>query len=850
MKINRLKKTGTVALALLCAIAIALTGTFAFQSVAQQGWGQAVARDQFPAGRLHIDQEVIGTLSGNNFGEMTWRPGDTANKEIYVENFDELTPIFVRVRLYEYMETGPGAELNPNDPYFAARAAQPLIAGTDRLDPTTWITLIPNAATGTSSATFRDYWRVTQDGGSKWFMPTFNQDAVSREPDVKGDAWGLIPALPELPNATRRGLPSAAIGSTAIVDQPYAYAPEAGLSDYFKLNTTHSATVKTYDWDLELPVMDTTPTIQTAKETLDAEIMTMDEWNTADQPVGDIWVLDTDGWAYWASPLEAGEATGLLMNEMKYTNPVVGTMYYAVYADADLATLSQLPMAWDDTTSNAPMSPEGEDLVNVITSRPALPLMQEVGRATAPGEVGLFLVFPTLRRNQIERLEVIDRDVSDLATFAAGTFNGRAIVDAVDVTHADSDLPVVAFYTAGNTAGRFDVYIAGRGGVAATGSLRYFCSSMSNATTIDLALLDTSRVTNMSDLFGNSRAITGLDLSSWNTSRVTNMSYMFWNTDALTSLDLSSWDTSSVTDMGNMFNRAGLTSVELSGWDTSSVTTMERMFDWAVSLTSVDLSSWDTSSVTNMRGMFANTYALTGMGELSGWDTSSVTNMENMFIRAVALTRLDLSGWDTSSVTNMGDMFYETSSLTSLDLSGWDTSSVTNMRGMFGLASAFTSLDLSGFDTSSVTNMENMFGSASSLISLDLSGFDTSSVTNMERMFNWASALTSLDVSGWDTSSVTNMEGMFGWATALTNLDLSDWDTSSVTNMTRMFWEARALTNVDFRNADFSKVTDNDVMFNNSGINTMTVGSTAARDFIQSAPGWARTPPRTIVIAN
>jgi len=443
--------------------------------------------------------------------------------------------------------------------------------------------------------------------------------------------------------------------------------------------------------------MDTAPISQTAKETLDAEIMTMAEWNDANMPVGDIWVLDTDGWAYWASPLEAGKATGLLMNEMKYTHPVVGTMYYAVYADADLATLSQLPMAWDRTASNAPMSRAAETLLKVITGTPVLPLMQEVGiiSGSNPVETDLFLTFPTLQRNQIERVEVIDRNISDLTAFAAGTFNGRAIIDAIDLTHADSDLPVVAFYTAGNTAGRFDVYIAGRGGVAATGSLRLFCMSMTFATSIDLTLLDTSRV---------------------------------------------------------------------------------------------------TSTV----GMFIDASALTSLSGLSGWDTSNVTNIGIMFLRTRALTSLDLSGWNTSSVTTMTDVFQGANALTSLDLSGWDTSNVTNMSGMF----------------------------------------------------SGASALTSLDLSGWDTSSVANMERMFSSASALTSLDLSGWDTSSVTNMNRMFHGTSSLTNIDLRNADFSNVTITTDMFTNSGINTMTVGSTSARDFIQGAPGWTRTPPRTIVIAN
>jgi len=713
MKTNRLKKKGTVALAILCAIAIALTGTFAFQSVAQQGWGQAVARDQFPTGRLHIDQEVIGTLPGNNFGEMTWRPGDTANKEIYVENFDDLTPIFVRVRLSEYMETGPGAELNPNDPDFATRTAQPLIAGTNRLDPTTWTTLIPNAASGTNSARFRDYWKLTQDGGDKWFMPTFNQDPVSREPDVKGDAWGLIPALPELPNSTRRGLPSAALGNPDIVDQPHAYPPAAGLSDYFELNTTHSATVKTYDWDLELPVMDTAPITQTAKETLDAEIMTMAEWNAANQPVGDIWVLDTDGWAYWASPLAAGEATGLLMNEMKYTSPAVGTMYYAVYADADLATLSQLPMAWDNTASNAPMSKAAETLVKVITNKPVRAIMREVGQsifvfvqATNP-----FPTFPALQRNQIESLQVIDRNISDLTAFAAGTFNGRAIIDVVDLTHADSDSPVVAFYTAGDTAGRFDVYIAGRGGVAATGSLMQFCAQMTNARTMDFTLLDTSRVTNMRGIFSGASTLTNLDLSGWDTSNVTDMREMFWFARALTSVgDLSGWDTSNVMSMGVMFQGAeALTSVgDLSGWDTSNVMSMNGMFGGIGATSLGDLSGWDTSSVIDMSGMFAEV-RVTGLGDLSGWDTSRVTDMSYMFGGVFHLTNLDLSGWDTSNVMSMNGMFRDAVELTSLNLSGWDTSNVTDMRQMFEEAWSLDSIDMRSADFSNVTDSTFMF---------------------------------------------------------------------------------------------------------------------------------------------
>jgi len=152
MNTRTLTRRGTAVIAIICIIALALTGTYAFQTMAQQGWGQAIARDQFPTGRLHIDQEVVG----ENFGEMNWYPGQTANKEVYVENFGDMTPIFTRVRLSEYMETGIGAELHPNDPNFADRDVQPLINGTDRLNTASWTTLIPNAATGSSSAKSRN----------------------------------------------------------------------------------------------------------------------------------------------------------------------------------------------------------------------------------------------------------------------------------------------------------------------------------------------------------------------------------------------------------------------------------------------------------------------------------------------------------------------------------------------------------------------------------------------------------------------------------------------------------------------------------------------------------------------
>ena len=289
-------------------------------------------------------------------------------------------------------------------------------------------------------------------------------------------------------------------------------------------------------------------------------------------------------------------------------------------------------------------------------------------------------------------------------------------------------------------------------------------------------------------MFGKFKNLVQINFNNnFNTSKVTNMFNMFSNCTSLTNLDLSSFNTSNVTDMNNMFsNCTSLTNLDLSNFNTSKVANMYQMFSSCSSLTSLDLSSFNTSNATNMDSMFSSCSSLTSL-DLSSFNTSSVTNMSYMFERCSSLTSLDLSGFNTSKVTNMSYTFYSCSSLTSLDVSGFNTSNVIDMIYMFFGCSSLISLDLSNFNTSTVTNMERMFHGCSSLRSLDVSGFNTSKVTNTSWMFHGCSSLISLDLSSFNTSNVTNMGGMFYNCSSLTSLDLSNFNTSNVTNMFRMF---------------------------------------------------------------
>ncbi|EGO8095285.1 BspA family leucine-rich repeat surface protein [Enterococcus faecalis] len=125
----------------------------------------------------------------------------------------------------------------------------------------------------------------------------------------------------------------------------------------------------------------------------------------------------------------------------------------------------------------------------------------------------------------------------------------------------------------------------------------------------------------------------------------------------IVSINLSGLDTSQVTDMTNMFSSCSkLTSLDLSSFNTSQVTSMEGMFSGCSGLTSLDVSRFNTSEVKSMDGMFSDCTGLKSL-DLSSFNTGKVTKMTYMFAYCNSLTYLDLSNFDMSQVSQMDVMF-------------------------------------------------------------------------------------------------------------------------------------------------------------------------------------------------
>ena len=208
---------------------------------------------------------------------------------------------------------------------------------------------------------------------------------------------------------------------------------------------------------------------------------------------------------------------------------------------------------------------------------------------------------------------------------------------------------------------------------------------------------------------------------------------LFSNLTNVTSIDLSNLDTSGMTNMSNMFSgNTYLTNITFgNNFNTSNVTNMNGMFNYCVKLTNIDLSSFDTSNVISFYETFKNTGLISL--DLSNFDTSSATSMCEMFAGSRYIKSLDLASFDTSKVTNMKYMFHGCSSLTDLNLSSFDTSNVTTLEGTF-MYYGGENLDLSNFNTSKVTTTEVMI-SYSKIRNIDLSNADFSSLTNHKEMF-------------------------------------------------------------------------------------------------------------------
>ncbi|MCL2654642.1 MAG: BspA family leucine-rich repeat surface protein [Coriobacteriia bacterium] len=483
---------------------------------------------------------------------------------------------------------------------------------------------------------------------------------------------------------------------------------------------------------------------------------------------------------------------------------------------------------WDAGTAAAPVPVKSGDTIEYKITADAppagIPMMMQGNSDDGPDaswwnqDTGIApgnSTTPAIQKSQVATITFVNLSTyltpdTAVAQFLAAypSWNSKPVLEAWDATESDTSANpdydaqrVVAWATAGDTTGQYDIYVGGQGGIwmSASPNASHLFDSFTSATSIDFTNFHTNKAVNMSFMFANfassSTAPSVFDLTHFDTSQVTDMSHMFDHSAALPNLDLTHFDTSKVTDMSFMFEGFAYGSMtpptlDLTHFDTSNVTSMRAMFnDYAFYSTTpptLNLTHFDTSQVTDMSSMFTN-FAISSTTpptlDLTHFNTAQVTDMSHMFYGfsdtpATAVPILDLSAFDTSNVTNMSYMFanYATGAVISmpnpglspnLNLSTFNTAKVTDMSHMFDrFAPIFTTrftLDLRWFEIGVAgggTDVSSMFSSSQCLtgLRLDSGVFSSATITGSDAMFN--GVRTDLAVFVGTTSDQDWMEGL------------------------------------------------------------------------------------------
>lgn len=407
-------------------------------------------------------------------------------------------------------------------------------------------------------------------------------------------------------------------------------------------------------------------------------------------------------------------------------------------------------------------------------------------------------------------------------------------------------------------------------GIRPTSTARWF-QSFKNCTGFTLYNLDTSKVTDMSYMFYDCRALPALDIAFLDVSNVESAYAMFSGCQSLKYLYSASTTEWKIPASGLMFeNCRVLQGSNGTVYDRNNVTgsyaradglngqpgyfnavyTFDLVGDLKISgvakegetLTALasDVHASASGLQTNagklayqwfrddtpIEGATGETYTLTSedascsihcvltasnsSGSITSNKIGPITAAKPEAFAVYSADDNSLNFYKRSSVPSAGETF-EGKAATEV-YTGFEEQAARPWSGQAANVTNITFVD-KGITPVSTTSW---FSAFTKLLDINgLSKLDTSKVTSMQNMFNNCRSLTSFDISSFDTSQVTDMRSMFNGCYKLASLDLSNFDTSNVTNMKMMFTNCSALTSLDLSSFDTSGASDISFMFSN-----------------------------------
>ncbi len=325
----------------------------------------------------------------------------------------------------------------------------------------------------------------------------------------------------------------------------------------------------------------------------------------------------------------------------------------------------------------------------------------------------------------------------------------------------------------------------------------------------NLNIIDTSKITDMSDLFKDNITFNG-DISEWDVNAVTNMSSMLSGANAFEK-DLESWNVASGVTKTDMFKNTAV--AKLPTWY-FNISASNRSINTYVNVPlakNKEITFTKTPDITGSFSISPDITVNTGLdfntstGTISGTPTKAASKTDYTIEFTSSFT--DSKG--NPATHKYTDRTIKISVTTSYKHT---PSNKTELQKAVDdeIAAQGDTANLNIIDTSVITDMSNLFEDKANFNG-DISKWNVSKVTNMSNMFLNANKFNG-DISGWNVSAVTNMESLFAGAHAF-NQDIKNWTVSKVINMRAMFLSAQSF-NQDIKNWTVSKVTNMETMFN------------------------------------
>ena len=391
---------------------------------------------------------------------------------------------------------------------------------------------------------------------------------------------------------------------------------------------------------------------------------------------------------------------------------------------------------------------------------------------------------------------------------------------------------------------------------------------------IDFTFFDSSKITNMENLFKGCSELEEIDFTNFNTSLVSSMGLMFSGCSKLKELDISFFDTSSLIDMHDMFYGCKqLKVIDLYGINMKKVITAFNIFknngnlkyinllnvkDSYINITESMINRKDDLIVCQNDNIIINTkatykccYYNTENGKCesdhymilfyknevlykSGFSFGTNNNAnvefrdnldflvinrkkiqknESLYIKPHEKVELYFS-YNISTLDNYFSLNYDDNAknIGKIELLAFISSTIINMSHLFERWNSLEPINLNDFNYSSVKDTSYMF-SECSLESIDLSKLETPQVEDISHIFEGCSSLKYVNLSNLKTEKVEDMSYMFSECAFLESIDLSNFSTPNVLNMTKMFYKNEKLVYLNLSTFNTDKVKDMSYIF-------------------------------------